>query len=245
MRQRLDKKYRFASVEQENQGSGWLTTFNDLITLLMVFFVLLFSMSNLDVGKIQTWQKSLQSAFGVLKEGNMTSISLKQPYKIYDKDKKVLEKKKLDDAVIIKKLIKALNAEAGIKAIDTKKGTLITLENAALFRLGKAGVNNKEAFPVLDKISNLMKKIPNHIRVEGHTDNLQIIYSEKFPSNWELSVNRSVNVVKYFIEKGNISPSRLSAVGYGESKPIFPNDSIEHRAMNRRVEILLVMEDKK
>ena len=81
------------------------------------------------------------------------------------------------------------------------------------------------------------------MRVEGHTDNIPI-QTARFPSNWELSVARAVNVVKYFAEVSNIDPQRLSAVGYGESRPVAANDTASNRVKNRRVEILLITEDK-
>ena len=81
------------------------------------------------------------------------------------------------------------------------------------------------------------------MRVEGHTDNIPI-QTARFPSNWELSVARAVNVVKYFAEVSNIDPQRLSAVGYGESRPVVANDTPANRMKNRRVEILLITEGK-
>jgi chemotaxis protein MotB len=78
--------------------------------------------------------------------------------------------------------------------------------------------------------------------VEGHTDDVPI-ENKRFPSNWELSVARAVNVVKYFISKGNISPERLSAAGYGDSKPLYPNVSDHNRELNRRVGIILTLRE--
>jgi chemotaxis protein MotB len=82
------------------------------------------------------------------------------------------------------------------------------------------------------------------VRVEGHTDNVPI-HTNRFPSNWELSIARAVSVVKYFVDVGNINPQRLSAVGYGESRPLVPNSSAANLAKNRRVEIVLATEDEK
>ena len=93
-------------------------------------------------------------------------------------------------------------------------------------------------FEVLDKVIKGVDRIASHIRVEGHTDNLPI-KTEKFPSNWELSTARAVNVLKYFIYKGNIPAKIVSAVGYGASKPVRNNLTTENRAQNRRVEIVL------
>lgn len=95
------------------------------------------------------------------------------------------------------------------------------------------------SFHILDKIAPLLIDTHRHIRIEGHTDNLPI-NTREFPSNWELSTARAVNVVKYFIEKHNFSPYILSAAGYGEYRPIAPNDSDKNRALNRRVDIIIL-----
>jgi chemotaxis protein MotB len=93
----------------------------------------------------------------------------------------------------------------------------------------------------LDKIAQALTNVPFSLRVEGHTDNVPI-QTKRFPSNWELSIARAVNVVKYFAQVSNIDPQRLSAVGYGESRPVVENDTPSNRAKNRRVEILLLTE---
>ena len=94
----------------------------------------------------------------------------------------------------------------------------------------------------MDKVAAVIQNIRNPVRIEGHTDNVPIA-TRRFPSNWELSTARAVQVLKYFIAAGEIDPSRLSAVGYGEAKPVLPNNTPENRTKNRRVEIVLVTED--
>ncbi len=232
------KKINFGSG-----GSGWLTTFNDLITLLMVFFVLLFTMSSIDIKKLKDFQNALQSGLGVLKEGQRVSVGLTEPPITPSDVESVMILEEIEEKVPneIRDFVKAFDSEPEITATYTKKGVLITLSNTILFQFGMADIN-PESFPVLDKIAAIISKTLESVRVEGHTDNVPVIHSRRFPSNWELSIKRAVNVVKYFVEIGKIPPQRLSAVGYGESKPLFPNDTTEHRAANRRVEILLEME---
>ena len=235
-------------INGETKRAGWLTTFNDLITLLMVFFVLLFTMSSIDVNKLKEFQHSLQNGLGVLKEGKRVSVEVMDQQNFSDVNNVTTQEEIEVDAPDeiqgqdkIRNLAKAFDSEPEITAIYTKKGLLITLSSTVLFQFGSANIN-PESFPVLDKIAAKISKMPESIRVEGHTDNVPVIHSRRFPSNWELSIKRAVNVVKYFVEVGKISPQRLSAVGYGESKPFFPNDTPEHKAGNRRVEILLEME---
>ena len=260
------KKKKKTNAESSG-GPGWLCTFNDLMTLLMVFFVMLFTMGSLDVKKLKRVQQSLQSGLGVLKEGQKVSVRLIEPQSSSEV-KSVLEKE--DIAAIqhviepqspsevksvttqeesvndvpdkILDIIKVFDSEPAITAIYMENGVLITLSSTILFQFGSADIN-PESFFVLDKIVAEINKMSESVRVEGHTDNIPVVHSRRFPSNWELSIKRAVNVVKYFVEVGKISPQRLSAVGYGESKPLFPNDTQEHRDKNRRVEILVEMEE--
>jgi chemotaxis protein MotB len=126
----------------------------------------------------------------------------------------------------------------GIQVNLDERGLVIRFVEGVLFDSGKADIKN-EARAILDKIAPLLIDTHRHIRIEGHTDNLPI-NTREFPSNWELSTARAVNVVKYFIEKHNFSPYILSAAGYGEYRPIAPNDSDKNRALNRRVDIIIL-----
>ncbi|MFO7738195.1 MAG: OmpA family protein [Desulfatiglandaceae bacterium] len=211
----------------------WLTTFNDLMTLLMVFFVLLFTMGTLDTKKLRSFQGSLQSGLGILEAGEKVSIGVIEPHRTSEVNSEEGMTGSMED----------LNSLPGVDAAYTHEGIMITLQDAILFQSGIADIN-PIAFPILNSIIDIIQDISRPIRVEGHTDN-DPIHTERYPSNWELSTERAVNVLKYFSDKGKIPPERLSAMGYGESRPVFPNDTPEHKARNRRVEIVLVMEEEK
>ena len=118
------------------------------------------------------------------------------------------------------------------------EGLIMRLSEHALFDQGSADIS-AEALPLLDKIGAIISKTAYLIRIEGHTDNLPI-HTELFPSNWELSTARAVNVLRYFIKNHNIDPQRLAAEGFGEFHPLVANDSPENRAKNRRVEIIFI-----
>jgi chemotaxis protein MotB len=222
---------------------GWLTTFNDLVTLLMVFFVLLFTMSSIDSVKMSDFQNALQSGLGVLKEGQKVAIQVQKviPFKdmanIKTQDEGGHEIKGIQ---VMHNKIKqvAQNLDFDIEFFYTEQGAHISLEDTLLFNTGKSEIN-AEGLKCLNKIASFIRKISYPIRVEGHTDNVPI-KNKQFSSNWELSTARAVNVVKYLIDCCKIAPHRFSAVGYGESRPIFPNNSPEGRAKNRRVEIVLL-----
>ena len=235
---------------EEKKSAGWLTTFNDLVTLLMVFFVLLFTMSTVDTRKMQDFQYALQSGLGIMETGNKVAVSVKKTQPVDDMSHIMTQAEgernkyassqpggKLADP--IRQLVKA---DPGIQVTHTHQGTRLSFEDQVLFDFGRAAIS-PTGFIFLDKIADVLKKVSYAVRVEGHTDNVPI-QTRRFPSNWELSVARAVNVVKYFAEVSNIDPKRLSAVGYGESRPVAANDSPADRAKNRRVEILLLTEDK-
>ena len=233
---------------EQPSTTGWLTTFNDFITLLMVFFVLLFSMSTIDTKKMKNFQYALQSGLGVLKEGNSVSIGLKELRPIEDMSHVMTQpegdlntEKKRQMEHLIENTIGAIDADSGIRVTYGKQGVNFTFEDAILFNFGRAEINS-EGLPFLDKIAGVVKTFSYPIRVEGHTDDVPI-KTKYFPSNWELSIARAVNVVKYLVERCGINPRRLSAAGYGESKPAAPNTTVANKAKNRRVEIVLIMED--
>lgn len=252
-------KHRHHRDADPVRATGWLTTFNDMMTLIMVFFVLLFTMGSMDVKKVKRFQNSLQSALGVLHEGKKTSVAVVEPERNRNLSAKQ-ETQEVETAPLevsapqadaqdpavgeesrtlstLEEKIGTLEMEMGIEATYTRKGIFLSLNEGLLFDLGRAGINPKGK-TVLKRIGDVINAHANLIRVEGHTDNLPI-NTDRFPSNWELSTARAVNVVKFFVDSVSIDPQRLSAVGYGESKPKFSNDTVADRSKNRRVEIVL------
>jgi chemotaxis protein MotB len=120
----------------------------------------------------------------------------------------------------------------------TERGLVIHIVESALFREGSATLE-PQALDILDRIADRLVGIPNHVRVEGHTDD-RPIRTDRFPSNWELSTARATEVVRYFIDFHNVDPERISALGYGEFRPIRLNSSAENRAKNRRVDVVIL-----
>ncbi len=134
--------------------------------------------------------------------------------------------------------LQALNNANLMDMIDVsagKNGVVIRIDSPLLYSLGEASLR-RIAYPILDKIIESVAGWPNDIRIEGHTDDLPINTPE-FPSNWELSAARALSVLRYFEASRKIDPTRLSALGYGEHHPLFPNTTKVNRAKNRRVEI--------
>ena len=217
---------------------GWLTTFNDLVTLLMVFFVLLFTMSSIDTKALKQFQVSLMKGLGVLNKGEGSPIGVIESFSSKGMEKgSIRGQMTMEGSESIADYMKGLESLKGVDVRFREKDLIISLDGSALFKSGMDKLD-PEALPVLKKLFKIINAASCPVRVEGHTDNVPI-FTEKFESNWELSTGRAANVVKYFIDEGNVAPQRLSAVGYGESKPLVPNDTPEHRARNRRVEIVL------
>ena len=241
-----------ARVKKKGGGEGgakWLTTFNDLVTNLMVFFLLLFSMGHISTAKMKDFKRALQSGLGILLEGEQVEVIVidEGGYGGGYADSSGWELGAgpqsgspllAEGTESLAARVKGLEELKGITTRETGRGFLIRLEDEIFFDSGKAEIR-PGALTSLEKIGSLIKEIPNNVRVEGHTDNVPI-KTDKFPSNWELSTHRALAVVQFFIDMAGVDPARLSAAGYGESRPIAPNDSNADRARNRRVEILFV-----
>ena len=221
--------------EHENL-ERWLLTYADLITLLLAFFIVMYSMSKVDAKKFGAMSQALQTILrgkgsSVLKgEASLKGIedgggALKIG------DLKLLQVK-------IKKMAKDMGLEGKIDATMDDRGLVIHVSESAFFDQGSAELK-PEAAKVLDGIAGLLKDIPNHVRIEGHTDN-KPIKTERYPSNWELSVNRATVCVRFLIERHEFPPERISALGYGEYRPIASNTDDTGRAKNRRVDIVVL-----
>jgi chemotaxis protein MotB len=143
----------------------------------------------------------------------------------------------------LEKLSEDLKRKNDITVAYTPEGLVMHLSDRALFDVGVADIS-PQAIPLLKKVGDIIRRTIFDIRIEGHTDDLPI-QTVRFPSNWELSTARAVNVLRYFIEIGGISTSRLSAIGCGQFQPLVPNDRNEHRSQNRRVAIVFLNSEKK
>ena len=161
-----------------------------------------------------------------------------------DELKKYLGAYEFSNLAELKSQLDTMFEKEGVSAdiptyIDTR-GLVISLDNAILFSSGSAEIKpeNEEA---LLKIAASLGPLENYIRIEGHTDNIPIS-TKTYPSNWELSTARASSVVRLFIEQCNVSPEKVVAVGYGEFKPVADNATLEGRAKNRRIDIIVLSE---
>ncbi|PUU94680.1 MAG: chemotaxis protein MotB [Halanaerobium sp.] len=224
--------------DNEPGSPAWMTTFGDMMTLLLVFFVLLYSFSTMDVEKFKGFISALQSQLGVLEGGqtitsnpNIDAGTLGEDYAQAPQNIQQIMRE-LDNYIESNNLGDRVNVE------NKRKGLVISLTGEILYELGRARIR-EQGREVLAMISDILKDIPNDIMIEGHTDNLPI-RTDEFPSNWELSTARAVNVIKFLIEERGFDPARLSAAGYSEYRPVAENTSPEGRAENRRVEVVIL-----
>ncbi|KAA3635837.1 MAG: hypothetical protein DWP97_04000 [Calditrichaeota bacterium] len=233
MRRSKKRKQRNTNENLER----WLLTYADLITLLLAFFIVMYSMSRVDAKKFGEMSEALH---GVLKNGK--SIINKNGESVANRGQGIL---RLGDLNVIQKKInekfKTLGKNEEVQTEITERGLVVHIMESALFNEGSADLLSKTT-EILDIVYDGIADRPNHIRVEGHTDDRKI-KSLVYPSNWELSTARATSVVRYFIDNYSYPPDKLSALGYGEFRPIRPNNTIENRAKNRRVDIVILTMD--
>lgn len=227
------------------KGDEWLGTYSDMVTLLLTFFILLYSMSSVDSEKL----KQLSKAFNQVMVGTKGDSILQ--YDLYDGEVPLVggesDNKDISDTAQsmykgVKEFVKDNNLSDTVDITEDERGVILQLKDSILFQTGESKLK-PESKDILNKINTLLKSVPNSIVVEGHTDNVPIHNSE-YDSNWDLSTARAVTVVRYFIEEKGENPSRFSASGYGEYKPLVANNSDENRSKNRRVNILIVANNK-
>jgi len=207
--------------------------YTNLMMLLMTFFIVLVSNSAIEKEQFKLITESFREFLATGGKGILWGkrLPLNFDYLIEQEKTKIKEE-------ISTSLKRALAQEKEIEILTTEEGVVVQLSGKILFESGKAELKI-EAKKIINKIVPVLKKCRYLIRVEGHTDNVPI-HTEKFTSNWELSAIRAINVVKYLEGKG-INKERLLAAGYGEYRPRISNDTPEHRALNRRVEIIVII----
>ncbi len=203
---------RFYEREDElenelNRGALWAVTYGDMMSYLMIFFLIMFALYSSKDIRSQMAMKGVEETFG------------------QDTD-----------------IANTLFSKHGIQQIAqveiSANKISINFADPILFAPG-SDVLKESSYPHLRRLTAVFKDLPNPIQIEGHTDNRPLGKSSKFKSNWELSSARAFSVLRFFLNEG-VAPEKLSAVGYGEFKPIQTNDTPEGRAKNRRIEINII-----
>lgn len=210
-----------------------MTTYGDMVTLLLTFFVLLYAFSIIDAQKYIQISNSLRCALGgnvgVLNQG--TSLNTKGSLAGITQPMKETFKQ-------LQGIVGKQGMQGKVELSMNSLGITISFKEKLFFNIGSADIL-AEAYPILDDVGAVLKGQTFPIRVEGHTCDLPIKNS-KFPSNWELSAIRAVNVGKFLIERDGVAAERLSTAAYSQYRPMVPNISEANRARNRRVDIVIV-----
>ncbi len=242
--------------EHENH-ERWLVSYADFITLLFAFFVVMFASSQTDKGKAQQVSDSVKKALEGEKMSSVIAAVLggtidrkgqgnaqmhgpggsQTPPADTKKDKLV---ELLPSLRVLSEELKT-EIEAGRIEIHMQaRGLVVSFNQAALFPSGE-DVVTPDAMPSLEKIAAAMRKIPNPVRLEGHTDS-RPISTARFRSNWELSSARSIALLELLTNRFGVRASGISVAGYADTAPVADNDTDEGRAKNRRVDIVILNE---
>ena len=222
----------------DNKSPAWMTTFGDMMTLLLVFFVLMYSFSVMDLEKFDGFISALQARLGVLEGGRTITdeeqISRGSMGEDFNPSRENLHRVMGD----MTRYVEEKGLEENVELEMTERGLVVRVTGRVLYEIGRAEIL-PEGRELLGELVVNISDIPNNVMVEGHTDNWPIS-TEEFPSNWELSTARATNVVRFLIEEHNLDADRLSAAGYSEYRPLVPNTTPENRAENRRVAIVIL-----
>ncbi|MEA3307543.1 MAG: flagellar motor protein MotB [Elusimicrobiota bacterium] len=203
---------RFYEREDElenelNRGALWAITYGDMMSYLMIFFLILFALYASKDAVSQFAVKGVEEVFG-------------------------------QDTQVTREIF----SKHGIQQIATVEISAnkinIKFSEPVLFEPGSDRLK-KSSLPYLKRLAKVLIDLPNPIQIEGHTDSRPVGRHSKFKSNWELSAARAFSVLKYFVSQ-RVPPQKLSAVGYGEFKPLKSNDMLEGRSANRRIEINII-----
>ncbi|MEO2068344.1 MAG: flagellar motor protein MotB [Desulfurobacteriaceae bacterium] len=216
---------------------AWLTSFGDLMSLLLTFFILLYSMSTISLEKFYQAIRGIIEAFGghyVISEEKVIK-GKRIPIQFPDMYPKLRSRKEIEQKLLeIKRMLKRF----GINAEIAKFGSSIRLRinTDKLFPPG-SDKPYKEAIPLIMEVCRKLKELELPITIEGHTDSIPI-RTKRFPSNWELSAARATATLRLFIQCG-YNPKKLSAAGCGPYRPIASNKTPQGRAKNRRIELVI------
>lgn len=242
---------------RRNKSTGapkWMVTYSDMITLILVFFILLFSMSQINLVKFEAISDSFKNR--MIFDNSPSPVPMENPTEhtsdlesgknsnefenpthlenVTEQDDETLDELMKD----VEQYLDKNELNNVISANRNERGVVLVLQELILFDSGEAKIL-RSGEPFLNKIGSLLTKIPNKIKVEGHTDN-KPMESFRYPSNWELSGARASSVVRYLVDENDFDESRFTIVGYSDTKPLVPNNSPENMSKNRRVEIVIL-----
>ncbi len=234
--------------KQKRGAAAWLLTYGDMTTLLLTFFILMFTTAEIEGRDLQLILSAFKGSLGMF-SGGMT-LSEGVLAELGQQIESLPAKERGDQlAKAVEKAVSIFQPEVKsrkVKITEDERGIVISLVTDAFYESGSAELT-LEGLAVIDKMGRFLSDddfSDNDIRVEGHTDNSPVSpespFYEIYPSNWELSAARAVKVVRILNEDYGISGKSLEAIGLGEHQPVETNDIEEGRAYNRRIEIVIM-----
>lgn len=248
----MRNKWRRNEHDDDHINESWLIPYADMLTLLLALFIVLYSMSSLNISRFEELSQSFRLAFNA-------GFSVLEQASLFDKGQSMkrgredvpggsltreqLREREQHNLEALQRQLNEYIAQNGLTSeLETRLNhseLLITIRDNALFDSGSAEVK-PEARRLAVAISRMLEGFTDYeVVVAGHTDD-RPIHTAEFASNWELSAKRAINFMKILLENKKFDPSRFSAIGYGEYRPVDPRDTEEARAKNRRVEISLL-----
>jgi chemotaxis protein MotB len=222
-----------------SSGGGWEIVYSGFILIMLCFFIMLCSFSTMEEAKVMQFVRSFSNAVSIFPGGmsfeSGTVVLPESAGMVGSRSElaKIFEN--------LERLSDRFNMKDEIELLFSREGLVMRLSEHTLFESGVAAIS-PQALPLLEKIGVIVAQTTYLIRIEGHTDDVPI-HTAVFPSNWELSTARAVNVLRYLGEHHRIDSLRLSAEGFGEFQPLVANDTPENRAKNRRVEVIFIRPD--
>jgi len=230
-------------VEEEEAESapGWITTFADLMSLLLTFFILMLSFSSMRAEQLKEMVTAVRKSMGIT-QNQFSDIQEKVDIPaIVERMADTPGTMGMDDVEnSMKSFVASKGFSANISIEKNNRGIVMRIKDDLLFIRGSAELD-KRSFTVLDEFGRIIRNKVFFISIEGHTDDLSI-HTIRYPSNWELGADRAGSVARYLISEGHMAPSRFLVTSFGSTMPLEENDTDEHRAENRRVEIVLSRE---
>lgn len=233
---------RHSDHESKAGHERWLLTYADLITLLMIFFVVMYALSNVDANKFRAIADTLSKALG---GGGGMVLNNPGPSIVPGRSGELNIQEQTGEARQLEQIkqelevfIRENNLSAQVSVISEERGVVVSFQTPVLFPSGSAELV-PPAVSMIHRIGVILIKAHNYVRVEGHTDNLPIS-TRQYPSNWELSSARATRVVQELVKGLGFPPERLSATGYGEYRPRAANNSGANRQLNRRVDMVVL-----
>lgn len=228
-------------VESGGNGQAWLATYGDMVTLLLTFFVFLFAFSTIDVQKFEKLLLSFQGALGVMPGGKSVEEETTNPFggqtasDAGTSTRQTQDIRHVSERVVT--LVRREQMEGQVSVTVDQRGIVISLSEQVLFETGAVDLR-PEGQRLIHKMGLLLAEVPNALSVEGHTDGVPL-RGGPYRDNWGLSAMRAAGVASFLISAG-VEAGRLQAVGFGPTRPLVPNDTAEHRRLNRRVDLVVL-----